>query len=278
MKLFKTLIFTIIALIFIAGCTHKTPYTKRSQMIFMSPKQELALGERSYRQALAKSKVITGTYDARRVERIGQRIAKVANRPDFKWEFKLVDNKAMNAFCLPGGKVVVYTGILKAAKNDDQLATVIAHEIAHALARHGAERMSSAMVQQGLQVVGNIVLASKAPQYQNVFNQAYGIGSQLGVMLPYGRLQENEADEIGIILMARAGYNVYAALDFWKNMSAGKKNQPNEFFSTHPSSTTRIANIQRVINNLQGTKTAIQSSTKTSSSSSSTPTLGKKLY
>ena len=249
MKLFRNSVLAVTTVLIIAACTHKTPYTNRSQMILMSAKEELALGEQSYKQTLSKSQIVTGTYDAVRVEAIGARIAKAANRPDFKWEFKLVQNDAMNAFCLPGGKVVVYTGILKAAKNNDQLATVMSHEVAHALARHGAERMTSAKLKQGVQVVGNIVLAGTAPQYTNVFNQAYGIGTQLGVMLPYGRLQESEADEIGIYLMAKAGFNPYEALNFWKNMSAGKK-QTNEFFSTHPSSSTRIADIKNILNKM----------------------------
>ena len=246
MKQFKNIILSIIILFIIAGCTHKTPYTERSQMIFMSAKEELALGETSYKQALSKAKIINNTYDSKRIKTIGAKIALAANRADFKWEFNLVQNDEMNAFCLPGGKVVVYTGILKAAKNDDQLATVISHEVAHALARHGAERMSSAKVQQGIQILGNIVLATTAPDYTNTFNQAYGIGSNLGVMLPYGRLQESEADEIGIYLMVKAGYNPNEAVNFWKNMNTGKKST-NEFFSTHPSSSTRIKDIQNVI-------------------------------
>ena len=246
MKQLRNIILIVTTLIIVAGCTHKTPYTKRSQMIFMSAKEELALGEQSYKQALSKAKIVHNTNDARRVKVIGARIAAAANRPDFKWEFTLVENNAMNAFCLPGGKVVVYTGILKAARNGAQLATVISHEVAHALARHGAERMSSSKVQQGVQLLGNIVLASTAPQYTNTFNQAYGVGTQLGVMLPYGRLQESEADEIGIYLMVKAGYNPYAALNFWKNMSEGKKST-NDFFSTHPSSNKRIQDINRVI-------------------------------
>lgn len=242
----KTIFLAIATLIIIAGCTYKTPYTNRSQMIFMSQKEEMALGEKSYKESLSQSKIITGTKDATRIKNIGARIAKVANRSDFQWEFNLVEDEAINAFCLPGGKVVVYTGILKMAKNDDQLATVISHEIAHALARHGAERMSSSMVQQGLQVVGNITLGVTAPQYQNLFNQTYGVGTQLGVMLPYGRMQESEADEIGIYLMSQAGYNVNEALKFWENMSEGKK-EGSDFFSTHPSSTNRISDIQKVI-------------------------------
>ena len=171
MKLLRNMFLILLSLIIIAGCTHKTPYTNRSQMIFMSPKDELALGEKSYQEALSDAKVITETKDANRVKTIGSKIAKVANRSDFNWEFNLVQNDALNAFCLPGGKVVVYTGILKVARNDDQLATVISHEIAHALARHGAERMSSSMVQQGVQALGNVVLAVGAPEYQNIFNQ-----------------------------------------------------------------------------------------------------------
>ena len=250
MKFLKNIVLVIFSLVIIAGCMHKTPYTNRSQMIFMSQEEELALGEKSYEEALSTAKVITGTKDANRVKTIGERIAKVANRSDFTWEFNLVEDKALNAFCLPGGKVVVYTGILTAARNDDQLATVISHEIAHALARHGAERMSSATVQQGIQTLGNVVLAVGAPSYQNVFNQAYGIGSQVGVMLPYGRMQESEADEIGIYLMHKAGYNMQEALKFWENMSEGKTDT-NEFLSTHPSSSTRIEDIKKVIVKVQ---------------------------
>ena len=246
MKMHKTIFLAIATLIIIAGCTYKTPYTNRSQMIFISQKEEMALGEKSYKESLSQSKIITGTKDATRIKNIGAKIAKVANRSDFQWEFNLVEDEAINAFCLPGGKVVVYTGILKMAKNDDQLATVISHEIAHALARHGAERMSSSMVQQGIGAVGNIALGVTAPQYQNLFNQTYGIGTQLGVMLPYGRMQESEADEIGIYLMSQAGYNVNEALKFWENMSEGKK-EGSDFFSTHPSSTNRISDIQKVI-------------------------------
>ena len=250
MKFLKNIVLVMFSLVIIAGCMHKTPYTNRSQMIFMSQEEELALGEKSYEEALSTAKVITGTKDANRVKAIGERIAKVANRSDFTWEFNLIEDKALNAFCLPGGKVVVYTGILTAARNDDQLATVISHEIAHALARHGAERMSSATVQQGIQTLGNVVLAVGAPSYQNVFNQAYGIGSQVGVMLPYGRMQESEADEIGIYLMHKAGYNMQEALKFWENMSEGKTDT-NEFLSTHPSSSTRIEDIKKVIVKVQ---------------------------
>lgn len=243
-----------IAILFISyllvGCTGKAPITNRSQMILISQDQELALGEKSYEDTLKKSEVITNTKESKKIKEIGQKIAKVVNKSDYKWEFNLVKNDQKNAFCLPGGKVVVYTGILSVAKNDDQLATVMSHEIAHALARHGAERMSTGMLAQGVQLLGNIVLGSQAPEYTNAFNVAYGAGAQYGVLLPYGRLQESEADEIGIHLMHKAGYNVNEALKFWQNMSQGKK-ESIEFFSTHPNSSTRIADISEVIKKIQ---------------------------
>ena len=253
MRYFKIVIFATFVAILFSACTHKTPYTNRSQLILMSSQEELALGEKSYKESLSEVKVVTGTKDALRVQTIGQKIAVAANQPNYKWEFNLVEDNQANAFCLPGGKVVVYTGILKYAKNDDQLATVISHEVAHALARHGAERMSSSMVQQGVQALGNVVLAVGAPEYQNIFNQTYGIGTQVGVMLPYGRMQESEADEIGIYLMNKAGYNVHESLKFWENMSDGKK-ETSDFLSTHPSSTTRIKDLEKVIAKVQAGK------------------------
>ncbi|RXI44126.1 peptidase M48 family protein [Malaciobacter mytili] len=245
----KSILFLIVISIFV-GCTHKAPYTNRDQLILISQEEELALGESSYKKTLTESKVIKNTKDSNKVKQIGEKIAKVANQKDYKWEFNLIENEAKNAFCLPGGKVVVYTGILKVAKNDDQLATVISHEIAHALARHGAERVSASMLSQGIQVLGNIALSTQAPQYSKTFNIAYGLGSQYGVLMPYGRMQESEADEIGIYLMYKAGYNLNEALKFWENMSEGKK-ESIEFFSTHPNSTTRIENIKNIIKKIQ---------------------------
>ena len=249
----KKYILVLLLFFSLVGCTSKAPFTNRSQMILISQDQELALGEKSYEDTLKKSKVITNTKESKKIKEIGQKIAKVVNRKDYKWEFNLVNNKEKNAFCLPGGKVVVYTGILSVAKNDDQLATVMSHEIAHALARHGAERMSTGMLSQGVQVLGNIVLGSQAPEYTNAFNTAYGVGAQYGVLLPYGRMQESEADEIGIHLMYKAGYNIDEALNFWKNMSNGKK-ESIEFFSTHPNSSTRIADISKVIQEIKKNK------------------------
>lgn len=252
-KVHISVLIFITSIFIFTGCTHKAPITNRSQMILMSQSEELALGEKSYKDVLSKSKVIKGTKEAKRVKQIGEKIAKIVNRSDYNWEFNLVENKAKNAFCLPGGKVIVYTGILDVAKNNDQLATVISHEIAHALARHGAERVSSGMLAQGIQLIGNIVLSSEAPQFTQTFNIAYGLGAQYGVLMPYGRLQESEADEIGIYLMHKAGYNIYEALNFWQNMNEGRK-EGIEFFSTHPNPSTRIKDIKRIINKIESTK------------------------
>jgi len=234
-------------LIFLVGCTNKAPITNRNQFIFMSEQQEIALGKQSYKETLKKATLSSDTLQSNRIKRIGKRIAAVVNRTDYKWEFNLVENKAKNAFCLPGGKVVVYTGILEVAKNDSQLATVISHEIAHALARHGAERVSMGMVSNLIGNIGNIVLGSTHPQYVKTFNIAYGAGTQYGVMLPYGRMQESEADEIGIHLMQLSNYNIHEALNFWTNMSKNSKQSKSSFFSTHPSSQERISNIKRII-------------------------------
>ncbi len=245
----KSIYILLISLLFVA-CSSKAPITNRSQFILISSSQELALGEKSYKEALKKSSVIKNTKESLKVKEIGQNLAKIVNKKEYKWEFNLIENKAKNAYCLPGGKVVIYTGILTVAKNDDQIATVMSHEIAHALARHGAERMSSSMLSKGVQFLGNIVLSSQAPQYTNSFNLAYGVGTKYGVLLPYGRLQESEADEIGIYLMYKAGYDINQALAFWKNMSKGKK-ETLEFLSTHPNSSTRIKNITKIIKELK---------------------------
>lgn len=248
MKL-KQLLFLFLLSMFLTSCSSKAPFTNRSQLILISDEKELALGEESYQKTLNESKVITNTSEARRVKEVGKRIANVANK-NYNWEFNLVENKAKNAFCLPGGKVVVYTGIFDVAKNNDQLATVLSHEIAHALARHGAERMSQSMLSQGIQTIGNIVINTQAPEFSNTFNIAYGLGSQYGVLMPYGRMQESEADEIGVYLMYKAGYNLNEAIKFWENMSKGSK-ESVEFLSTHPNSSTRIQNIKNIINRIQ---------------------------
>ena len=235
----------------LAGCMGQAPVTGRSQVVFMSPDEENAIGAKGYHEFLQTAKISTDKVQTERVKRIGERIAKAANRPDFNWEFNLIDDPKVNAWCMPGGKVVVYTGILKMAKNDDQLATVMSHEVSHALARHGAERMSHQKISSGVQQAANLLLGATAPEYTNAFNLAYGVGTQYGVMLPYGRSHEYEADEIGIHLMKKAGYNINEAPKFWQNMKAANPNAPMEFLSTHPSDDNRIKKISQTIESLE---------------------------
>lgn len=245
-KLCKYLFLIILPFLFV-GCAKQAPITNRNQFIIMSESQEIALGEKSYNETLKKSKLSSNVIQTKRVRSIGKKIASIVNRSDYKWEFNLVENKEKNAFCLPGGKVVVFTGILDVAKNDSQLATVMSHEIAHALARHGAERVSLGQTSNIISKIGNIVLSKTNPEYVKAFNKVFSAGSKYALMLPYGRMQESEADEIGIHLMKTAGYNINEALNFWKNMSKGKKEPNFSFLSTHPSSSQRIDNIQRII-------------------------------
>jgi len=236
----------ILSLLFI-GCS-KAPITGRSQFITVSPQQELALGFQSAKQVLAKEKVSTDPKKNAMVKRIGQRIASVTGQNSYKWEFFVIENdKEANAFCLPGGKVFVYTGIFKYASDDDELAAVMGHEIGHALARHGAERMSSSQVQQvGGQVLGAVMQGKGNPQNTAMVMQAFGIGTQLGIMLPHSRTQEYEADHIGLVLAAKAGYNPNSALSFWKKFGSSGKTPP-EYLSTHPAPANRIATIQALL-------------------------------
>ncbi len=230
-------LFTI--LIFIAGCA-KAPITGRSQFIMVSPDQEMQLGLSESQKILKSSKISTDKRLTSRVRKIGQRIAAISGQDNFQWEFHVIDDNVMNAFCLPGGKVFFYTGILKIMQNDDQIAAVMGHEIAHALARHGAERMSMQQASNfGAQVLA--IALNIPPQYQGLYAQAYGMTSQLGLMLPFSREHEHEADQIGVYLMYAAGYNIHEAVTFWKQMkkASGGKNPP-EFLSTHPSNDARI--------------------------------------
>src|SRR4030095_2636736 len=221
--------------VFAHGCT-TVPYTNRSQIMLMSESDDLQLGAAAYQEVLHKEKIVHDAAITAPVQRVGQRIAAAADKKDYQWEFSVIDDpKQANAFCLPGGKVAVYTGIFPIARDDAGLAAVIGHEVAHALARHGAERVSQSTIPQAG--------ASAGPQQS--FMAAYGLGSQYGVALPFGRSQESEADHIGVILMAKAGYNPEAAIGLWERMQkASEGKSPPEWLSTHPSPSTRIADLQ----------------------------------
>ena len=229
------------------ACT-TVPYTHRSQLMLMSESDDLQLGAAAYKEVLKKEPITHDPQYTAPVQRVGQRIAAVADKPDYKWEFTVInDPKTANAFCLPGGKVAVYTGIFPIARDDAGLAAVIGHEVAHALARHGAERMSrDTLMQVGAVGVAVAVGASGAGAgTQQAIMQAYGLGSQVGVALPFSRSQESEADHIGLILMAKAGYNPEAAIGLWQRMAVAERGQaPPEWLSTHPSPSTREGDLR----------------------------------
>ena len=229
------------------------PFTGKKTMAFVSNAQLFPTAFAQYDQFLTDNNVITGTQDAQMITRVGQRIAVAAERwltangnagylNDYKWEYNLVNDETVNAWCMPGGKIVFYTGILPIAQNEAGIAAIMGHEVAHALANHGQQRMSAGYLQQGLAVAGNVAI--KDEDSRNAFNQYYGVGSQVLGMLPFSRSHETEADKIGLHLMAIAGYNPEEAAELWKRMKANSGGDaPAEFMSTHPSNDTRINNL-----------------------------------
>jgi len=231
-----------------SGCT-TTPVTGRRQLNLVGDDTINQLGMQQYTEALGKAKKSTNQAQIAEVNRVGQRLAAAAEaafKPGYKWEFNVIDDdKTVNAWCLPGGKIAVYSGIMPLTKDDSGLATVLAHEISHALAHHGAERLSrSEILQLGETGLMAAVSAGK-PGASQAVGAALGLGAQLGVELPFSRKQESEADHIGLILMAKAGYDPAASLDFWKRMAAQSKGGPPGFLSDHPTDETRIADIQK---------------------------------
>lgn len=229
--------------------------TGRSQLNYMSTSQELSLGREAYAEQMKDAKKITSGPTYQMVTQVCQRIAASAERlhPEatqgFEWEFTLVDDDAtVNAWCLPGGKIAIYTGLLKAADNEARLAAVVGHEAAHAIARHGGERMSQQMTAQILlQGAGvGMSFSSMNPGLQQTTLAALGLGSQVGVLLPFSRAQESEADELGLYIAADAGYDPREAVQLWKNMGAlSGGSAPPEWLSTHPADTTRIARLEK---------------------------------
>ena len=215
------------------------PYTGRSQLMLVSESQETSLGEQAYRHVLRDSVVASDGEALRIVRGVGERIARVANKPDYKWDFRIVNDPEMvNAFCVPGGKVAVYTGIFPVARDEAGLAVVLGHEVAHALARHSGERISqSQLIGAGLAIAG-------AAGVNAQLLQLLGLGATVGAILPFGRSQESEADHIGLVLMAKAGYDPRVALDVWERMERQGRKAPPEFLSTHPSYETRTQNLR----------------------------------
>jgi predicted Zn-dependent protease len=235
-----------LAIILSAASCATVPVTGRKSFILVSEGEEMALGSDSYRQVLSQSEVVSSGPNADMVRRVGQRIAKICDRPDYAWEFALIrDDATLNAFCLPGGKVAVYTGILKVTQTEAGLATVMGHEIAHAIARHGGERMTDQLALQLGGVGLSTLLKDKSPAARDMVLAAYGVGGQVGMLLPFGRSQESEADHIGLIYMARAGYDPREAIEFWKRMETLASGQaPPEWLSTHPSHGKRVKGLE----------------------------------
>ncbi len=230
------------------------PITKRKQFNLIPAPTMNSMSLQAYDQFLKENRVVESGSDAAMVKRVGQKIASAATSylkskkqlkrvSNFKWEFNLVDDETANAWCMPGGKVVFYTGILPITKNEAGLATVMGHEVAHAIAKHGNERMTQALAVQGGGIALSVLLQEKRSEALNLFAQAYGLGSQLG-MLKFSRTHETEADKMGLIFMSIAGYNPRESIDFWGRMSKMSGGEaPPEFISTHPSHSTRIKDL-----------------------------------
>lgn len=243
--------FIIIACLLITGCS-KVMFTNRSRSLLVSETQLADMGKTEFKKILKTEKISSHNAEDDQLKRVAQQLTKTVNltldeldmnnsKKNFEWEFALIDNKkTVNAFCLPGGKIVVYTGLMQLIKSDDELAVVLGHEIAHAIAQHGNERLSQQlMTNMGANILGHFI--GLDANNQSVFNMVYGLSTNLGILLPYSRLHEKEADQIGMLLLAKAGYNPQAAISFWERFSqfnSGAKTP--EFFSTHPAEETRI--------------------------------------
>ena len=228
----------------VAGC-ETAPITGRQQLILLPESQDAQLGLQAYQKILSEATLVSDNSDmSRRVETVGRRIAAVSGRDDFDWEFHVIEDETPNAFALPGGKVGVHTGLFKGVDNDDQLAAVMAHEVGHAIARHGSERISTQLLlQAGLAGLGIVAGTEGGNQYV----QMAATAATLGIVLPFTRNQESEADEIGVILMAQAGYDPRQAVDLWRNFATLGGDRPPEFLSTHPSPGNRIQRVQGLL-------------------------------
>jgi len=249
------LVFPLLAValaIGLSGCS-TVPVSGRSQLLLISSQQEMQLGLTEFQKVKQNSKISTDPVWNPLLQQVGQRISRVAGKdmPQAQWEFVLIDDpKTVNAFCLPGGKVAVYTGILGLAKDEGGLATIVGHEMAHAVARHGAERMSQAMLIQTGGMVLDSAMQGKEQQQRQAFLTAYGVLAQVGVLLPYSRKQEYEADHLGAVYMARAGYDPRNAIELWQRFAAYSRQHPNTtpvFLRTHPVDEARIAQLQKLM-------------------------------
>jgi len=256
MKTFQKISLPIVLLLMVACAT--APITGRKQLLLIPDSELNAMSFQQYSEFISSNKLSTDKQKTAMVKEVGRKIqgaveqyfaqqGKSDRLRGYEWEFNLVEDSAVNAWCMPGGKVVVYTGLLPVAKDEAGLAVVMGHEIAHAVANHGNERMSQGLVTQLGGMALSKALETKKEETRNLFLTAFGVGATVGVLLPYSRTQESEADHLGLIFMAMAGYNPNDAVAFWERMAAGKSGAPPEFLSTHPSDQTRIRKIREAI-------------------------------
>ena len=251
----------ITALLLLSSCG-SVPITGRKQVLLVSDSEVLSSSLTQYSNYMKSTPASTNAKGKAMVTRVGKKIAAATEQylkanglsaevKNFSWEFNLVNDKQVNAFCMPGGKIVVYEGLLNIVSSDDELAVVIGHEVAHAVAKHSNERISQQLLTQyGAQMLGK-ALSNKSEAIQKIGNSVYGLGAQYGVTLPFSRKHESEADYMGLIFMTIAGYNPNVAVTFWKKMSASGSTSVPEFMSTHPSDATRISDIQKFLPELE---------------------------
>ena len=233
------------------GC-RTTPITQRRQLLLVPESQEVQMGVAAYQEVKTKNKLSTNAKYKEVVDRVGQRLAEAAARQNlgknFDWEYVVIEDQTQNAFCLPGGKVAFYEGILPVCQNEAGVAVVMSHEISHALARHGGERMSQELEVQGAGKILQAVVKRQAPDKEQVFMTAYNAGSKYGFVLPYSRKHESEADEMGIHILAKAGYDPNEAPKFWERFASAKNGDaPAEFLSTHPSDERRASALRALL-------------------------------
>ena len=246
-------------LVVLAGCS-EVPITGRRQLNFVPTSLVTSMSVQQYGQLISQSKLSTDAQATAMVKRVGQKIVQAVEEfskthgdkdpfAGYQWEFNLIDDPQVNAFAMPGGKVAVYTGILSATQNETGLAAVLGHEIAHVFAEHGGERMSQQLLAQMGEVALSTALQKQPEQTKSIFMSAYGLGAQVGVLLPFSRAHENEADHLGLIFMAMAGYDPHEGVAFWQRMAALSQGQarPPAFLSTHPTNEARIKNLQTLI-------------------------------
>ncbi len=254
----RNLSITMMLIIFLTACT-TVPITGRQQLNIVPMSSMLSMSFQQYDQFLEEHTLSTDAQKTAMVKRVGNRIAESVEQyliennhadelKNYSWEFNLVESQEINAWCMPGGKVVFYTGILPLTRDENGLAVVMGHEIAHAVAKHGNERMSQGLLAQFGSIALTEALRTKPAATRQLWMAAYGLGAQVGLILPYSRLHEKEADRLGLIFMAMAGYDPNAAIGFWQRMAAQKSGaSPPEFLSTHPSDQNRIENIRSLI-------------------------------